>query len=80
LFGQIATALLIPMIALFLVSEAVSLTGQLLAISAPRHRRLWAWLPAMQVYYPLAVIAAYKGIGQIILRPYFWEKTDHGQT
>lgn len=80
IFGQMAAVVLIPLIALFIMSEAVSILGQLLAISAPRHRWLWAWLPAMQLYYPLAVIAAYKGCSQIFLRPFFWEKTEHGQT
>jgi hypothetical protein len=30
------------------------------------------------LYWALAGIAAWKGIGQLLSRPFFWEKTVHG--
>jgi len=39
---------------------------------------LWALLNP--VYWLLHSIAAYKGLWQLITRPHYWEKTDHGLT
>ena len=30
------------------------------------------------VYWLMMSIGAYKAFGQIIVRPHYWEKTDHG--
>ncbi|MEL6645696.1 MAG: glycosyltransferase family 2 protein [Pseudomonadota bacterium] len=76
--GGTGRTLLIAVIALFLISEVVSLGTQLLAVSTPAHRWLWLWIPTMHLYHPLAVLAAYKGLNQILMRPFYWDKTDHG--
>lgn len=71
-------SLFIAVIALFVFSECVLLATQLLAVSTPTHRRLWLWIPTMHFYHPFAVMAAYKGLSQIAMRPFYWDKTDHG--
>ncbi len=63
---------------LFLLAEVVSVGVGLFAISTTRHRGLWPWLPTMHLYFPLAAIAAYKGIWELIVRPFYWDKTVHG--
>jgi hypothetical protein len=30
------------------------------------------------VYWLLHALAAYKGLWQLIVKPHYWEKTDHG--
>lgn len=42
------------------------------------HLVLWALLNP--VYWLLHSIAAYKGLWQLITKPHFWEKTEHGLT
>ncbi len=36
------------------------------------------WGPTLLVYFPLATLAAWRGIWQIATRPFFWDKTTHG--
>lgn len=64
----------------FLTAEAVSLGIGIFAIASTRHRGLWPWVPSMHLYFPLAAIAAYKGIWELIARPFYWDKTAHGHT
>lgn len=64
----------------FLTAEAVSLGIGIFAIASTRHRGLWPWVPSMHLYFPLAAIAAYKGIWELIVRPFYWDKTAHGHT
>ncbi len=42
-------------------------------------RLIW-WAGLNPVYWILHSIAAYKGLWQLITRPHYWEKTDHGLT
>jgi hypothetical protein len=39
---------------------------------------LWAVLNPL--YWILHSIASYKGLWQLLTRPHYWEKTDHGLT
>lgn len=64
--------------ALFLVSEAVTLSLSLWAISGPRHRHLIPWLPLMHFYGPLASLSSYKALWEWIAAPFYWDKTPHG--
>ncbi|WP_234983301.1 glycosyltransferase [Demequina sp. NBRC 110053] len=36
------------------------------------------WALLNPLYWVLHSIAAYKGLGQLIVRPHYWEKTEHG--
>ncbi len=42
------------------------------------HRGLGWWVPTMHLYFPLGTLAAWKGLIEIALRPYYWDKTTHG--
>jgi cellulose synthase/poly-beta-1,6-N-acetylglucosamine synthase-like glycosyltransferase len=43
-----------------------------------RKAHLLIYAPLMPVYWFLMSVAAYKGIIQLVTKPYYWEKTDHG--
>jgi cellulose synthase/poly-beta-1,6-N-acetylglucosamine synthase-like glycosyltransferase len=64
--------------ALFVLSLIVEML--LLTVSAIRSGKadLALWAPTYVFYHPLATIAAYRGLWQIVNRPYFWDKTTHG--
>lgn len=62
----------------FLTIEAINLTIHATAVSGPRHRHLLLWTPTMHFYAPLGAVAAYKALYELILKPYFWDKTQHG--
>jgi hypothetical protein len=63
---------------LFLGCEVVNVTVGVIACRLARHRGLAWWTPTMHLYFPLGAIAAWKGLGEIATRPYYWDKTAHG--
>ena len=36
------------------------------------------WIPTTMLYFPLAAVASYRALADMILRPFFWDKTAHG--
>ena len=48
-------------------------------MSSERRRFLMPWVPTMVLYFPFGVIAAYKALWELAIKPYFWDKTQHGQ-
>jgi cellulose synthase/poly-beta-1,6-N-acetylglucosamine synthase-like glycosyltransferase/anthranilate/para-aminobenzoate synthase component II len=71
-------AALVAFGALFLAVEALNLTIYLGSVAGPKHRHLLAWVPTMHFYLPLGAIAAYKALYELVLKPFFWDKTKHG--
>ncbi|MEO0370715.1 MAG: glycosyltransferase [Pseudomonadota bacterium] len=62
----------------FLVIEVVNIALYASAVSGRRHRHLLAWTPTMHFYNPLGAVAAYKALYELAIKPYFWDKTQHG--
>ncbi|SMP19870.1 glycosyltransferase family 2 protein [Shimia sagamensis] len=42
--------------------------------------RLYPWVLSMWLYFPLATLAAYKGLVEMLVAPFYWDKTSHGKT
>ncbi|MEX0306783.1 MAG: glycosyltransferase family 2 protein [Ruegeria sp.] len=63
---------------LFLAAEAANLLVGMLGVKAGNRRFLLPWVPTMILYYPLGVLAAYKGLWELAVKPFFWDKTQHG--
>ncbi len=64
---------------LFLATEAVNL-----AVSITGLRRRGGgvgvlWCLSLPLYFPLAVMAAYKALWEMLRRPFYWDKTEHGR-
>ena len=64
---------------IFLFSEAVSLVIGYLALHSRQHRSLRLWLPTLHFYFPLAVLAVYKALWELVSAPFYWDKTAHGE-
>jgi len=64
--------------AVFASSELLTIAIGVLAVSKGEHRFLMKWVPTLHVYWPLATLAAIKGISEIVTRPFYWDKTAHG--
>ncbi|MDT0682627.1 glycosyltransferase [Roseicyclus sp. F158] len=68
-----------PLAALFVASEA---SGVAVAALGLRRRGesgwLMKWVPTLYVYHPLAVLAAWKAAWEVVMRPFYWDKTTHG--
>ena len=63
----------------FALCETANLVTAALAVATTRHRPLLWWLPVMHMYFPLGTLAAWKGVVELFLRPYYWDKTSHGR-
>lgn len=50
----------------------------IIAITKPSHRHLIPWSFGMSVYMALGTLAIYKGAWELIKRPFYWDKTQHG--
>jgi glycosyltransferase XagB len=64
--------------AVFLMSELTNILIGILGLSRTRHKLNPLWVLTLKAYYPLASIAAYKGVIELATRPFFWDKTTHG--
>lgn len=64
--------------ALLLAIEVLNLTICMASVTGPKHRHLLAWVPTMHLYLPLGAVAAYKALYELVLKPFFWDKTQHG--
>lgn len=63
---------------LFLTAEALSVCIHATTVSTRKHSHLLPWVPTMHFYAPLAAIAAYKAVYELVFKPFFWDKTAHG--
>jgi glycosyltransferase XagB len=62
----------------FLATELVNVAAGALAVSSPKHRWLIPWVPTMHFYHPLGAIASWKALVELVVRPFYWDKTAHG--
>ena len=63
---------------MFLLVEVLNIVMHAASVSGPKHKHLIGWAPTMHFYTPLGAIAAYKALYELVLRPFFWDKTQHG--
>jgi len=69
---------LVVITGLLVLSEAVNMT--LAGVALPRigRRGLLPWALTMNAYYMLTTLAAIKALAELLYRPFFWDKTEHG--
>lgn len=72
------TAVIYTVGGLFVMAEILTICIGLAAVSSPERRFLMPWVPTMIVYFSLGVLAAFKAIFELSLRPFYWDKTQHG--
>ncbi|EKE73174.1 family 2 glycosyl transferase [Celeribacter baekdonensis B30] len=76
--GILPHDVLVGLGATFLLSEVVTVAVGMVATSTSKHKWLWPWVPTLHFYYPLATLAALKGLWEMVTKPYYWDKTAHG--
>lgn len=62
----------------FFASEIISFIISAIALKAANKTWLIKWAVTLQFYFPLAAIAAYKGLLELAWKPFYWDKTMHG--
>ncbi len=75
----LSDAVMLGVAALFFLSEIATMLVAALAVATARHTWLIKWVPVLHLYFPLASIAFWKGLGELITRPFYWDKTAHGR-
>jgi len=63
---------------LFLAIEVINVAIYASSVARARYRDLIAWAPTMHFYVPFGAVAAYKALYELVLKPFFWDKTRHG--
>ncbi|WP_341212034.1 glycosyltransferase family 2 protein [uncultured Limimaricola sp.] len=63
---------------IFLLSEGVTYAVAALAARRAGQPGLALWAPWLQVYFPLATVAVWRALWQVLRSPFHWEKTRHG--
>lgn len=61
-----------------LTSEMITLGTGIIGAKRAGQSGLWPWGPSLHVYYPLATVAAYKALWELVSKPFYWDKTHHG--
>ena len=62
----------------FVVSELLSIGVGMWAVRGAKHRHLMAWVPSLHLYFPLGCLAGWKAIYEVVVKPFYWDKTAHG--
>ncbi len=70
--------LLIALQVTFALSGVATIAVSLIGVRSRKHRHLRGWVLTLPAYFPLATAAAYKGLWELIKKPFYWDKTDHG--
>lgn len=65
--------------AVFLACEIATLGIAALSVATPKHRWLIKWVPVLHLYFPLVAVASWKGYAELVTKPFYWDKTAHGQ-
>ncbi len=63
---------------LFMSCEAVTLALFFIAGRKLDHRPALAWIVTLPAYFMLGTLAAYKGMAEMMWKPFYWDKTEHG--
>lgn len=76
--GEIPRPVGIALALTFFAAYALNLFVMLLGCWRPEHRHLARWTPTVDLYFPLATLAAVKALVEMVTRPFYWDKTAHG--
>ena len=69
----------LTILTLFFIScEAVNLAVGLLGLKRSRQKISALWLATMTFYFSLQTLAAYKAAYEMLVKPFYWDKTPHG--
>lgn len=69
----------ITLAGLFILAEALTLLVAIVSVATPKRRWLIKWVPLIHLYFPLATLASWKGLWEMVSCPFFWDKTRHGR-
>ncbi len=66
------------LVSVFFFAEIANFLISAIALRIAGKTWLIKWAITLQFYFPLAAIAAYKGLIELAWKPFYWDKTMHG--
>ncbi|TDL91199.1 glycosyltransferase [Meridianimarinicoccus aquatilis] len=63
---------------LLVLAEAVNLTLAAMALRRAGRRWMLPWVLTLNLYYMMTTLAAVKALIEMMYKPFFWDKTEHG--
>lgn len=78
LLNGLASSTVMGLCALFLAVEILGIILGAVGVWRGGRRSLALFVPTMIFYFPLGCIAAYKALYELLMRPFYWDKTQHG--
>jgi cellulose synthase/poly-beta-1,6-N-acetylglucosamine synthase-like glycosyltransferase len=76
----LGTGLTTALAVVFFLCEISAIVTAGYAVRGRAHRHLMAWVPTLALYFPLGTLAVYKSVYELIRKPFFWDKTQHGHS
>ena len=76
--GVLSQTVALTFAGIFLLSEIIGIVASAIAVTSAGKRSLIKWTPTLHFYFPLASLAAYKGVIELATKPFYWDKTAHG--
>ena len=77
--GRIGPGMALFLTGLLASAWVVNLATMLAGVRSPDLRHLRPWVPTLDLYFPLATLAMLKGVAEMVARPFYWDKTAHGE-
>lgn len=62
----------------FMACEGLNMAVSFLGLKRSGQNISPFWVPTMLVYFPLQTFAAYKAAYEMLVKPFYWDKTPHG--
>ena len=62
------------------VGEITLLAVAITAVKSPERRHLIPYILTLAFYWPLGAVAAYKAVIELVVAPFYWDKTSHGHS
>jgi hypothetical protein len=78
LTAAIGVPVIVAATGLLVASEAVNIILAVLALRRTGQTWLLPWIAVLNPYFMLATLAAYRALAELVHRPFFWDKTEHG--
>ncbi len=63
---------------LFITSEALTIAAGMVGLRRSGQKISLLWVPTLHFYHPMAALASYKALWEMIDKPFYWDKTSHG--
>ncbi|NTT86060.1 glycosyltransferase [Tabrizicola fusiformis] len=63
----------------FFATEGLTIAFGIAGVARTAHRLNPLWVPSLSLYHPMATASAWKAAREMLTKPFWWDKTSHGQ-